>query len=261
MDLDQITRVAVRAAYCGAEVLRARFGNLSRISAKGLNDLVTDADLASEQAIIAAIRAQYPGHSILAEESGLNDGGREWRWLVDPLDGTVNFAHGLPFFAVSIAFAGGGDILAGVVLNPLSGELFSARRGKGAELNGKPIRVSATDRVSEALLATGFPYDIRPSFEAVAGRLGHCLKAARGVRRLGSAALDLCFVACGRFDGYWEGHLKPWDIAAGALIAREAGGRVSDLTGRPLAMEATEALASNGRIHQDMLKLMEVTNC
>ncbi len=176
---------------------------------------------------------------------------------MDPLDGTVNFAQGLPFFAISIAFAGEGGMLAGVVLNPLSGELFSAQSGKGATLNGRPIRVSTTDRVSGALLATGFPYDVTPCFDTVTGRLGRCLKAARGVRRLGSAALDLCFVACGRFDGYWEDSLKPWDIAAGALIAREAGGAVSDLAGRPLAVEATEALATNGRIHQEMIDMME----
>ena len=257
MDLDSLERTAVRAAYRGAEVLRARYGKLSSIEKKGPSDLVTDADFASETEIVATIRAAFPGHAIVAEESGIRGGAAEWRWLVDPLDGTVNYAHQVPFFAVSIACVQGDEGRLGVVLNPVSGELFTARSGGGARLNGQPIRVGPETRVSESLLATGFPYDLGPGFKRLAERFLRCLRAARGVRRLGSAALDLCFVACGRFAGYWEDGLQPWDSAAGILLAREAGGRVTDFSNRPAGAGAREVLATNGGIHLEMLTFME----
>jgi myo-inositol-1(or 4)-monophosphatase len=256
MDLDHITRVAVRAAYASADVLRTRWKYLRSIDSKGPNDLVTDADIAAEKEIIRAIQAAYPQHGILAEESGAQNGSSEERWLVDPLDGTVNYAHQVPFFAVSIAFARADQVLAGVVLNPLSGELFSAQAGRGAFLNGEPIGVSPETRIADSLLATGFPYDRSHGFEAMAERLLRCLKASRGIRRLGSAALDLCFVACGRFAGYWEDRLQPWDTAAGALIVREAGGRTTDFSNQPVETDGREILATNGRIHSDLLKLV-----
>lgn len=256
MDLDHILRVAVRAAYASADVLRTRWKYLSSIDSKGPNDLVTDADIAAEQEIIRAIQAAYPQHGILAEESGAQNGSSEERWLVDPLDGTVNYAHQVPFFAVSIAFARADQVLAGVVLNPVSGELFSAQAGRGALLNGEPIGVSPETRIADSLLATGFPYERSQGFEAMAERLLRCLKASRGIRRLGSAALDLCFVACGRFAGYWEDRLQPWDTAAGALIVREAGGRTTDFSNRPVGTDGREILATNGRIHSDLLQLM-----
>jgi myo-inositol-1(or 4)-monophosphatase len=258
MDLDQVMSVAIRAAYRGADVLRTRWKHLDSIDAKAPNDLVTDADIAAEQAIIATIRSVFPKHGILAEESGAQPGSCGERWLVDPLDGTVNYAHQVPFFAVSIAFAQGDDVAVGVVLNPVSGELFSAQTGRGARLNGEPIGVNMEAHVSDSLLATGFPYERSHGFEAMAERLLRCLKASRGIRRFGSAALDLCFVACGRFAGYWETQLKPWDTAAGALIVREAGGMTTDFSNRPVGTDGREVLATNGRIHAEMLELMGV---
>jgi myo-inositol-1(or 4)-monophosphatase len=260
MDLEPLMQTAVRAAYRSCEVLRARFGKLSSIGKKGPSDLVTDADLASETEIIATLRAAFPDHAIVAEESGTRSGTADWRWLVDPLDGTVNYAHQVPFFAVSIACAQGDSVRLGLVLNPMSGELFTARAGGGAQLNGQPIHVSPETRVSESLLATGFPYDLGRGFETLAARFLRCLRAARGVRRLGSAALDLCYVACGRFAGYWEDGLQPWDSAAGILIVREAGGRVTDFSNRPTTVEAREVLATNGRIHAQMQRLMEASD-
>lgn len=256
MDLDQVMRVAVRAAYRSGEILRSRWGHLSSIGKKGPHDLVTDADLAAEKAILATIQASYPEHTIIAEESGAQHGSAEGFWLVDPLDGTVNYAHQLPFFAVSIAFALENEVRAGVVLNPVSGELFSAQAGRGAFLNGDPIGVCMERRVSESLLATGFPYERTHGFASVAERFLRCARAARGIRRFGSAALDLCFVACGRFAGYWEDQLQPWDTAAGVLIVREAGGAATDFSNRPAGTDGHEILATNGRIHQDMLKLI-----
>jgi myo-inositol-1(or 4)-monophosphatase len=258
MDLDQVMRVAVRAAYRAGEQLRLRQGRLTTVDKKGPNDLVTDADLASEGEIVAAIRASFPEHAIIAEEGGIHGRPSELRWLVDPLDGTVNFAHQVPFFAVSIAFALGDAVQAGVVLNPVSGELFTACAGQGARLNGQPVRVNPEARIGESLLATGFPYDRTQGFQATAERFLRCLKAARGIRRLGSAALDLCFVACGRFGGYWENQLQPWDLAAGALIVREAGGITTDYSGRPLDAGSREVVAANGQLHPGLLSLMEV---
>jgi myo-inositol-1(or 4)-monophosphatase len=256
MDLDQVMRVAVRAAYRSGEILRSRWGQQRSIGKKGPHDLVTDADVAAEEAILATIAASYPGHTVIAEESGAQRGSAEGCWLVDPLDGTVNYAHRLPFFAVSIAFVLANEVCAGVVLNPVSGELFSAQAGRGAFLNGAPIGVCEEKRVSESLLATGFPYERTRGFASVTERFLRCLKAARGIRRFGSAALDLCFVACGRFAGYWEDQLKPWDTAAGGLIVREAGGTATDFSNRPVGADGHEILATNGRIHQDMLKLI-----
>jgi myo-inositol-1(or 4)-monophosphatase len=256
MDLEALMRVALRAAHESADILRSRWKHLSSIATKGPNDLVTDADIASEKAILRTIRSVYPQHGIVAEESGAHPGSFWERWLVDPLDGTVNYAHQVPFFAVSIAFARGNDVLIGVVLNPVSGELFSAQLGRGAFLNGEPIAVNPETRISDSLLATGFPYERSNAFETITGRFLRCLKASRGIRRFGSAALDLCFVACGRFAGYWEDRLQPWDTAAGALIVREAGGQTTDFTCRPVGTDGREVLATNGRIHADMLELL-----
>ncbi|MCU0540063.1 MAG: inositol monophosphatase [Desulfobacterales bacterium] len=220
-------------------------------------DLVTDADTAAETVIIDTIRAVFPDHAVRAEESGERGAAAlDYTWLVDPLDGTVNYAHQLPFAAVSIALVKGTEPMAAAVLNPFSGEFFSAAAGRGARLNGEPVRVSSAGRVAESLLATGFPYDrSRPG--PLMGRLERCIRAARGVRRFGSAALDLCFVACGRFSGYWEQGLKPWDTAAGLLIVQEAGGRVTDFSGHPFGIGGDEILASNSLIHEEMLALLE----
>jgi len=258
MDLDQINRVGTAAAYAGGEVLRAYFGRLNNVRKKGVIDLVTEADFDAERKIIAVIRQVYPDHSILAEESGHSQGADDHQWIIDPLDGTINFAHQVPIYAVSIAFAVKDETAVGMVLNPASGEFFTAIRGQGACLNGKPIRVSGVDEIIDTLLGTGFPYDRDGIFEEMTVRFTTCLKATQGIRRLGSAALDLCYVACGRFDGFWEQNLNPWDTAAGALIVAEAGGQVTDFSGRAFKPENRQILATNTRIHKDILELITI---
>jgi myo-inositol-1(or 4)-monophosphatase len=258
MDLKPVKRVAVAAAYKGARVIMPFYGRLSKINKKGAIDLVTEADIGSEKIIIETIKAKFPDHSILAEESGLNNGNSECKWIIDPLDGTTNFTHQLGLFAISIAFLLNGNVVVGVVLNPVSGELFTAIKDKGAALNGRPIKVSNIDKVSESLLITGFPYNHKKIFKALMTRFAGCLKASQGVRRLGSAALDLCFVACGRFEGFWEQNLNPWDTAAGALIAQEAGAVITDFSNGPFDIYEKEILATNGKIHKEMLSLLEL---
>lgn len=258
MDLARVKQVGISAAYKGAEILQSYFGNITRINKKGAIDLVTEADLRSEEKVVSTILAAFPDHTILAEESGLKEGTPECSWLIDPLDGTTNFAHQVPIFCISIAFATRDIIRTGIVLNPINGELFSATRGQGAQRNGKPIQVSSTSRISDSLLVTGFPYNLREIFDPIISRYASCLRAAQGIRRLGSAALDLCYVACGRFEGFWEQNLKPWDTAAGSLIAAEAGGHVTDFSNRRFQVDAKEILATNGQIHDEMLSLLRL---
>ena len=258
MDLERVKRVGMAAAYKGAEVLRSYFGKNFQVNKKGVIDLVTEADIGSENKVVSTIQAAFPDHTILAEESGLRQGAQDCKWLIDPLDGTTNFAHNVPIFCISIAFAVNDEILMGIVLNPISGELFSASRNNGAQCNGSPIKVSSTPSVSESLLVTGFPYNIREFFDPIISRYASCLRAAQGMRRLGSAALDLCYVACGRFDGFWEQHLKPWDTAAGSIIASEAGAQVTDFSNCSFSVDAKEILATNGCIHDEMLSLLRL---
>ncbi len=258
MDLRLIERVGVGAAFKSAEILRSYFGNINEISKKGEIDLLTKADIASEKIIIETIREKFPDHAILAEESGFNEGKTECRWIIDPLDGTTNYAHGLGIHAVSIAFALDGEIIVGVVLNPETGELFTACKGEGARLNGCPVNVSITEHVSDSLLVTGFPYNFKEILKPLMARFENCLKASRGVRRLGSAALDLCYVACGRFDGFWEQNLKPWDTAAGMLVAKEAGAAVTDFSNKLFQIDRDEVLATNGNIHTEMISLLRL---
>lgn len=259
MDLERIKNTAIGAAYDSAAIINGYSGKLTHVSKKGPIDLVTEADTASEKNIIAAIRSRFPDHAILAEESGLTkSNGNTYQWIVDPLDGTTNFAHQIPVFAVSIAFMAAGEILVGIVLNPATGELFTAVRGQGAELNKHPIRVSEEKNIGDSLLATGFPYDVKDRVGPIMERLRRCVSAARGVRRLGSAALDLCFVACGRFTGFWEENLKPWDTAAGWLIAAEAGALVTDFSGRPYGLDKNQILAASPAIHPAMKGLLEI---
>jgi myo-inositol-1(or 4)-monophosphatase len=237
-----------------------------KIEYKGDADLVTAADRASEKLIRERITQQWPEHDVLGEEQGLNDQGSEYRWYVDPLDGTTNFAHGYPVFCVSIAlehlpaerrFSGQlGERVAAVVYDPTRDELFSAEPGKGAQLNGETIRVSKTATLKESLLATGFPSQKRhknPNIHFYQQITLH----SHGVRRAGSAALDLCNVASGRFDGFWEFNLNPWDTAAGVLIVEEAGGIVTRFDGGPFEIDSRETLASNGVIHQELLREFE----
>ena len=256
MDIERIKRVGIAAACNGGKVLREHFGGLRSVRKKGVIDLVTDADIRSEAAIIDTIAKAFPDHAILAEESGTR-AGSGGRWIIDPLDGTTNFAHNLPLFCVSIAFAVGDRILAGFVLAPLLGELFVGVKDQGAQLNGVPISVSNTPILADSLLVTGFPYDHQTIFRPLMRRFGSCLTATQGVRRLGSAALDLCYVASGRFDGFWEQHLKPWDTAAGFLMAAEAGARTTVFSGAPYAIDEDEIVSTNGLIHDELLNLME----
>lgn len=256
MDTKTVKRVGLAAAYKGAEVLKSRFGRLNRIEKKGVIDLVTEADLESEKTIIHTIRSAFPEHGILAEESGRVGGDPDAYWIIDPLDGTTNFAHGLDLFCISIAFVCCGEVTCGIVLAPRTGELFTATTGDGAHCNGSPIAVSRIRKVEDALLVTGFPYNVKDIVPEVMARFTRCVGTAQGVRRLGSAALDLCYVASGRFDAFWEQNLKPWDTAAGWLIVREAGGAVTTFADALFAPEKNEILATNGHTHQEMLRLL-----
>jgi len=258
MDMERIKQVGIAAAVNGGRVLTEHFGKLKSIRKKEAIDLVTEADLKSEAVIIDTIAGHYPDHAILAEERGGAEEGSGNRWIIDPLDGTTNFVHNLPLFCVSIAFSQGTDVSAGVVLAPLLGELFVGVKGKGAQLNGAPISVSTTAALTDSLLVTGFPYDHQTIFDPLMARFGRCLAAVQGVRRLGSAALDLCYVACGRFEGFWEQHLKPWDTAAGFLIAAEAGARTTVFSVAPYFIEADEIVSTNNVIHDDLLNLLEL---
>jgi myo-inositol-1(or 4)-monophosphatase len=227
-----------------------------KIEYKGDADLVTAADRAAEALIRERISQQFPGHDVLGEEQGLNDQGSDFRWYVDPLDGTTNFAHGYPVFCVSMAVehraAAAGTRVAGVVYDPTRDELFSAQRGRGAQLNGRPMHVSKMSQLKECLLATGFPSHKRHKNPNIHFYHQITLRT-HGVRRAGSAALDLCNVASGRFDGFWEFNLNPWDTAAGVLIVEEAGGKVSRFDGSPFAIDSRETLASNGLVHEALL--------
>jgi myo-inositol-1(or 4)-monophosphatase len=224
-----------------------------QIEHKSEIDLVTEFDRRSEQLILSRVRAAYPTHAIRAEESGAH-AGDEYEWLVDPLDGTTNFAHGLPIFAVSIGLARGGTLLAGAVYDPTRDELFAAEAGAGAALNGAPLRVSAQSDLNRALLVTGFPYDVRTNPRNNLAQFLRLQMRSQAVRRLGSAALDCCYVAAGRLDGYWELRVNAWDVAAGTLIVREAGGRVTTLEGDEDCLEGETFVASNGHIHEAMLR-------
>lgn len=259
VDLGRIRDIGVAAAARAGEILLNYWGRTHTVEKKGAIDLVTEADLASENAIIQLIRAAFPDHSVLAEETGVTAGTDACEWIIDPLDGTTNYAHHLPEFCLSIAFAFEGDIVFGVVLNPVTGELFCGTRGQGATLNGRPIRVSSTKILGESLLVTGFPYDLKSVIRPLICRFERCLMAAQGVRRLGSAALDLCYVACGRFDGFWEENLAPWDTAAGTVIAQEAGATISDFSNGPYSIEKKEILATNGLVHQEIKALLTLS--
>ena len=253
--LGEILRMAGRAALAGGEVLRQLYGKPHRVTHKGAIDLVTEADVASEEAVLAVLNSFPSGATILAEESSAAFSGPPagTTWIIDPLDGTTNFAHGFPFFCVSIAFADGPDALAGVVYAPMQDELFCACRGGGTWLNGQAVRVSGVASLGEALLATGFPYAIQEEVDGVMAALRSFVTACQGVRRAGAAALDLAYLSCGRVDGFWEINLKPWDTAAGQLLVEEAGGRLSAMNGGEYTPYLPELLASNGLLHGEMV--------
>ena len=243
------------AREAGAVLLEG-YGRAHQPELKGRIDLVTEYDRRSERLLLERIRERFPDHAVLAEESGAHERASKVRWVVDPLDGTTNFAHNYPFFCVSIGVEVAGELVAGVVYDPVHDELFAAARGNGATLNDRPIRVSDIARVDQALLVTGFPYDVREHPEKSLPLFEAFLMRAQGIRRDGSAALNQCYLACGRFDGFWEGHLSPWDMAAGVLITREAGGRVTAYDGGEFRLDARQILASNGRIHDEMREIL-----
>src|SRR5574337_18411 len=255
MDIDMIRMVALRAAKEAGAILRQGLEQKPTIEFKGVKNLVTDIDRRSEEAIADLVRRKLPHHSVVCEEGTRLDGDSGYRWLVDPLDGTTNFAHGYPCFAVSIGLAegplGSEDLLAGVVYQPVSGELFTAVKCEGAFLNQKRIKVSSVEHLAVSLLGTGFPSHKRAQNPNIYYYWDFTLRS-HGVRRDGSAALDLAALACGRFDGFWEFGLKPWDTAAGVLLVEEAGGRVSDFAGKPYKLGGRVILASNGLVHREM---------
>jgi myo-inositol-1(or 4)-monophosphatase len=253
---NEYLEVARGAALEAGRMLRSGLDERREVSYKGVVDLVTNFDHRAQELIFDRLAAAFPDHGFLAEE-GLNRGGQgEFRWVFDPLDGTTNFAHRFPVFTVSIALEHQGRIILGVVYDPMRDEMFQAVEGEGALLNGRRVRVSAVDDLNRSLLATGFPYDLRESPVNNIAHFNRFLARAQAIRRCGSAAMDICYVACGRFDGFWELKLKPWDHAAGALIVREAGGRVSDFGGGEFEINSLESLASNGLIHQAMIRVL-----
>jgi len=251
-------RFAIQIAREAGNLLVQKLGS-AKITSKGDINLVTEADIAAENLIIERIRSHYPQHGILAEESGeaVLVGGKksDWKWIIDPLDGTTNYAHGYPCFCVSIALECKGVLEVGVVYDPMRDEMFAAERGEGATLNDRQIRVSQVDELSQAMVCTGFPYNVRerPDF---AREFAKFTMEAQAVRRDGSAALDLAYVACGRFDGFWEDGLNPWDIAAGALLIFEARGKVTTFKDQPLDIYNEQVLASNGLIHEAMMRVL-----
>jgi myo-inositol-1(or 4)-monophosphatase len=253
---------AIEGALIAGRIQRRYFRQNPEVVKKGPIDLVTAADLEVEREFRALVGARFPLHSVLGEEGGsgsaLHDPppGSRWRWIIDPIDGTTNFAHGLALFCVSIALEIDGRVDVAVVYEPIGEELFVAERGRGATLNGAPLRVSSRGELIDALLVTGFPYTVRERRQRQVDVFAAFLGAARAVRRLGSAALDLCYVAAGRFDGFWEEQLHAWDIAAGALIVEEAGGMVTAFDGGPLDLARGEIVASNGRVHDAMRRVI-----
>jgi myo-inositol-1(or 4)-monophosphatase len=251
---------AWEAADAAGTLIRERWQQPKEITYKGAIDLVTSVDRESERRIVEVLTGKFPEHSILAEEETNLVGAKgDYRWIIDPLDGTTNFAHGYPQCCVSIALESAGEIILGLVYDPLRRECFRTVKGQGSTLNGNPIRISEVKELDKALLATGFPYDRRQRADFYLDFFKEFMARSQGIRRAGSAALDLCYVACGRIDGFWEFKLRAWDVAAGALIVEEAGGKVSDLSGQPFSIGGSETLASNGYIHEEMISVAVAT--
>ena len=249
-------QTAKKAAIKAGELLVHSYGKLksNQIRQKSKNDFVTDLDKASEKLIVSILKKDFPEHAIQAEEGGLSEGS-ETRWIIDPLDGTSNYIHQFPMFAVSIGIVHNDKLHTGVVYDPLHREMFTAEKGKGSFLNGKRFYASPGPRLENALMSTGIPFRARNRFEEYMDSLKKISLASAGMRRGGSAALDLAYVACGRFEGFWEINLSPWDIAAGALLIEEAGGRITDVWGRGDYLENGDVLASNGKIHKELLAI------
>lgn len=248
--------VAHEATRAAIKILNAMFGQVSHITKKGEIDLVTEADFQVERTVLGIIRRHFPQDNILSEETGEQKEASERTWLIDPLDGTTNFVHGFPFFAISIALEVENEIVLGIVHNPYFDEHFEALKGIGSFLSKRPIKVSQTQSLGESLLATGFPYNIHEKPESILELFKKMVVTAQGVRRPGSAALDLCYVAAGRLDGFWEEGLKPWDTAAGTVIVREAGGILTTFRGEPYTPYSKSVVAANPFIHHMMIKVL-----
>ena len=254
-----LTRIAIQAARQGGAILLdyAKKGFQIHQKDQAIN-LVTEADLRSEEAVIQTIRHAFPEHQILSEEQGLQDiPTHPVKWIVDPLDGTTNFTHGFPMYNVSIGVEYEGTCVLGVVYDPTRDELFLGQQGKGSTLNGTPIHVSATPQLNEALLVTGFAYDVHTAKDNNLKEFCAFTLRARGMRRTGTAAIDLCYIACGRFDGFWELQLNPWDTAAGKVILEEAGGKITNYAGEPYSIYGSTLIATNGHIHQEMAEVLK----
>jgi myo-inositol-1(or 4)-monophosphatase len=256
---DQFLATAVEAVRRAGAIHLAHLETGFRVTRKAKTDIVTDVDIEAEAMFRAMIEERFPRHSVLAEEMAdarLSSGGAMHRWLFDPLDGTVNYTRGVPFFCASLALEVHAVVELAAVYDPTRNELFTAERGRGAFLNGRPLTVSDTSRIGDGLIGTGFPHGATTRDAVMERVLGEIAPRARGLRRLGSAALDLCYVACGRMDGFWDINLKPWDTAAGALIVAEAGGAVTALDGGTFDPDAGSVVASNGRLHQEIIDIL-----
>ena len=257
----EFEQIAIEAAQAGGEVLRRRFADRQRltIEVKAKHDYVTEVDREAEAAVVAVLRQRAPDHAILAEEGSSGAERAAYRWIVDPLDGTTNFIHGVPAFAVSVGLEGGGSLIAGAVHDPCRGETFHARRGGGAFLNGSPIACTTLDHLDGALIATGFPFREMSRLPAYLAAFERFVRSTSGLRRAGSAALDLVYTACGRYDGFFEVGLRAWDLAGGALVVMEAGGLVTDVSGGPAFLESGSVVAAGPRLHAAMLAITSGT--
>ncbi len=254
--MSDVLQVIEGIARQAGHVLREGYGNVRHIQQKGVIDLVTEFDRRAEEIILPAIQKEFPSHAILAEESGHNHTVSDYQWVIDPLDGTTNFAHGLPIFSVSIALLKNDSPIVGVVYDPLRDEMFSAELGQGARLNQRPIHVSAWADLGQAVLSTGFPYDVRTNPQNNFTQFVQFQLRTQAVRHLGSAALDCAWTAMGRLDGYWEFGVKPWDVGAGALLVREAGGRVTAVNGAEDFISSATIVVSNSLLHEQMLQVL-----
>jgi len=263
--MERIRNVLLRALQEAGLIVKGGLSGKKVIEYKGRANLVTQVDKAAEHKILKIIRKAFPSHLILAEETASHkklmspSPSGTMKWIIDPLDGTTNFVHSLPIACISIGVESDGEVRLGGIYDPFREELFWAEKGKGSRLNGRKIQVSDVGSISEALLVTGFPYDRRERADFYVSHFKEFMKKTQGIRRLGAAALDLCYLACGRFDGYWEFNLKPWDTAAGQLLVKEAGGRLTDIQGNPYSLYGSEIVASNGHIHEAMLEILGVT--
>jgi myo-inositol-1(or 4)-monophosphatase len=250
--------VAEETAREAAKVLLENLGKVKEIEFKAKNSLVTEVDKLSEKIIISNIKKNFPTHDIFAEESGKDLSDSDYLWLIDPIDGTTNYAHAYPFFSISIALEVKGEVIAGLVYDPVKDEMFTAEKGKGAFLNGEPISVSKSNEIKHSHVCTGFMHEVEWMVEANIRHFGNFIRRARAVRRDGSAALDLCYVACGRFDGFWELGLNPWDTAAAVLIVKEAGGHLCKFNGDAYSIYDKEILATNSIIDEQMMEILSL---